>query len=185
MAVQTSSLTEGSKAPDFELEGTDGMRYRLADLRGSRGTLVMFICNHCPYVQAVLDDILRDARELKGFGIKFVAVMPNDTVSYPADSLDNMRRLAEERRFSFPYLIDSTQDVARAYGALCTPDFFGFDADLSLRYHGRIRAMRNLAPVPGSARELFDAMVMIARTGSGPAEQHPSMGCSVKWRHPA
>jgi peroxiredoxin len=172
----------GWPAQDFDLEGTDGKRHRLADLRGARGTLVMFICNHCPYVQAVLDDIIADARELEAAGIASVAIMPNDTRAYPADSFDNMKRLAKEKRFSFPYLLDEAQAVARAYDAACTPDFFGFNADLSLQYRGRIYDVRNRQRVPGSKRELYEAMTQIARSGRGPEEQTPSMGCSIKWK---
>lgn len=177
-----TALMLGMTAPDFNLEGTDGRRYRLADVRGPKGTLVMFICNHCPYVKAVLDDIVRDAAELTPHGIGAIAIMPNDTAAYPADSFENMRRLATERRLPFPYVIDPTQEVARAYGAVCTPDFFGFDAGLELRYRGRLHALRNLQRVPNSPRELFDAMVEIARTGKGPAAQNAAMGCSIKWR---
>jgi peroxiredoxin len=172
----------GWTAGDFDLEGTDGKRHRLADLRGAKGTLVMFICNHCPYVQAVLDDIIAEARELEAAGIISVAIMPNDTRAYPADSFDNMKRLAKEKRFSFPYLLDETQAVARAYDAACTPDFYGFNADLSLQYRGRIYDLRNRQRVPGSKRELYDAMTQIARSGRGPDDQTPSMGCSIKWK---
>jgi len=172
----------GWKAKDFELEGTDGKRHRLADLRGPKGTLVMFICNHCPYVQAVLDDIIADGRELAAAGIASVAIMPNDTRAYPADSFDNMKRLAKEKRFPFPYLLDESQAVARAYDAACTPDFFGFNADLSLQYRGRIYDVRNRQRVPGSKRELYEAMTQIARSGRGPVDQTPSMGCSIKWK---
>src|SRR5581483_9492395 len=164
------------------LMGTDGQRHRLAALRGAKGTLVTFICNHCPYVKAVLDDIIKDVRELADHGVASVAIMPNDTEAYPDDSFDNMKRIAAAKRFPFLYLIDETQDVARAYGAVCTPDFFGFNAALELQYHGRIYPVRNLQRVPGSPRELFDAMVAIAKTGRGPGTQHASMGCSVKWR---
>lgn len=177
-----TALAQGMTAPDFDLEGTNGQRYRLANIRGPKGTLVMFICNHCPYVKAVLDDIVRDVAELKSHGIGAIAIMPNDTEAYPADSLENMRRLAAERRLPFPYVIDRTQEVARAYGAACTPDFFGFNADLELVYRGRLHALRNLQRVPNSPRELFDAMVEIARTGRGPTTQNPAMGCSIKWR---
>lgn len=176
------SLDIGRSAPDFDLEATDGRRYRLADIRGDKGTLVMFICNHCPYVKAVLDDIIRDVGDLKERGINAIAIMPNDTTAYPDDSFENMKRLAAAKKLPFPYAIDRTQEVARAYGAVCTPDFFGFDAELALRYRGRIYAMRDLARVPDSKRELFEAMVAIARTGRAPAEQHPSLGCSIKWR---
>ncbi len=183
MATATQATRPlGWKAADFDLEGTDGRRHRLADLRGPKGTLVMFICNHCPYVQAVLDDIIADARELQAQGVASVAIMPNDTEAYPADSFDNMRRLAEEKRFPFPYLIDRSQAVARAYDAVCTPDFFGFNADLELQYRGRIYEVRNRQRVAGSPRELREAMLEIARTGKGPKEQTPSIGCSIKWR---
>ncbi len=181
MATAPSAATL-TKAVDFDLRGTDGRRYRLADVRGAKATLVMFICNHCPYVQAVLDDIIRDVRELQPLGVGAIAIMPNDTAAYPADSLDNMKRLAEAKGFPFPYVIDETQEVARIYGAVCTPDFFGFNAASELQYRGRIYAVRNLQRLPGSKRELFDAMAEIARTGKGPAEQYPSMGCSIKWR---
>jgi peroxiredoxin len=181
MAETGTAPRTGWKAAGFDLEGTDGRRHRLADLRGPKGTLIMFICNHCPYVQAVLDDIIRDARELAALGVGSVAIMPNDTATYPADSLPNMKRLAEQKQLPFPYLIDTTQDVARAYGAVCTPDFFGFNADLELQYRGRIYQVHNRQRVPGSGRELFDAMRLIAETGKGPAEQEPSIGCSIKW----
>jgi peroxiredoxin len=167
---------------DFALEGTDGPHYRLADVRGAKGTLVMFICNHCPYVQAVLDDIIRDVRELKGHGIGAIGIMPNDVAAYPADSFENMKRLAEAKQLPFPYVIDRTQEVARAFGAACTPDFFGFDTDLALQYRGRIYAVHNLRRTAGSGRELFNAMVQIARTARGPTQQNSSMGCSIKWR---
>ena len=182
MAAESSHSALGTKAPDFDLEGTEGRRHRLADLRGPKGTLIMFICNHCPYVQAVLDDIVKDARELEPLGIATVAIMSNDTDTYPDDSFDNMKRLAEAKRFPFPYLIDPTQAVARAYDAVCTPDFFGFDGALQLQYRGRIYPVRNRHRLPGSPRELFDAMAAIARTGKSPAEQYPSIGCSIKWR---
>ena len=181
MAIATSS-TSVTTAPDFELEGTDGRRHSLTELRGVKATLVMFICNHCPYVKAVLDDIIADARELQPLGVGAVAIMPNDTDAYPDDSFSNMKRLAQAKAFPFPYLIDRTQQVARAYGAACTPDFFGFDATLNLRYRGRIYDVRNLRRVAGAKRELFDAMAAIARSGAGPAEQYPSIGCSIKWR---
>jgi len=172
----------GWKAAAFDLEGTDGRRHRLAEARGPNGTLVMFICNHCPYVQAVLDDIIRDASELGAHGVQSIAIMPNDTSAYPADSFENMRRLAQEKKLPFPYVIDRSQEVARAYDALCTPDFFGFNAALELQYHGRIYEVRNRQRVAGSRRELFEAMVEIARTGRGVGEQVPSIGCSIKWR---
>ncbi|MEA2779475.1 MAG: hypothetical protein QOK29_1019 [Rhodospirillaceae bacterium] len=182
MAELATKPPLGWKAQAFELEGTDGRPHRLADVQGSKGTVVMFICNHCPYVQAVIDDVCRDLRELKEQGIGAVAIMANDTAAYPVDSFDNMRHFAEAKQMPFPYVIDRTQEIARAYNAVCTPDFFGFDADLGLQYRGRIYAVRHLQREAGTRRELFDAMMQIAHTGRGPAEQHPSVGCSIKWR---
>jgi peroxiredoxin len=182
MAMESAPTALGTKAPDFDLDGTDGKRHRLADLRGPKGTLVMFICNHCPYVKAVLDDIVKDARELQSLGIASVAIMPNDTETYPDDSFDNMKRLAQEKRLPFPYLIDRTQAIARAYDAVCTPDFFGFNSALDLQYRGRIYLARNPLRVPNAPRDLYDAMAAIANTGKGPAEQYPTIGCSIKWR---
>jgi peroxiredoxin len=182
MGVAPGLAALGAKAPDFALEGTDGRTYRLADVRGGGATLVTFICNHCPYVQAVLDDIVRDAAELQSLGVGVIAIMPNDTKSYPADSFDNMKRLAEAKRFPFPYAIDRTQEVARAYGAVCTPDFFGFDGKGKLKYRGRLDEGR-AGPVPaGARRELLEAMRAIAATGTAPTPQVPSMGCSIKWK---
>lgn len=169
-------------APDFTLPGTDGRSYGLADIAGKNGTLIMFICNHCPYVLAVLDRIIRDARELQGHGIGVAAICANDANTHPDDSFDNMKTLAEARGFPFPYLHDESQTVAQAYGAACTPDFFGFNADLGLQYRGRLDASgRNPAPAD-APRELYEAMVQVAQTGRGPAEQTPSMGCSIKWK---
>ena len=169
------------KAHDFDLPGVDGKRHTPASARGPNGLVVMFICNHCPYVKAVLDRIIRDCAELKSHGIGSIAVMSNDPSDYPEDSFDNMKRIATEKRFPFPYVLDETQDVARAYDAVCTPEFFGFDKDLELRYHGRLDASRREA-VPNAKRELYEAMSEIARTGRGPKEQHPSVGCSIKWK---
>ena len=183
-AMTTPVCDFGWKAPDFALEGTDGRRYTLADCTGERATLVMFLCNHCPFVKAVIDRIVRDVGALAGHGIGAVAIMPNDTVAYPADSFDNMKRFAVAHDFGFPYLIDRSQEVARAYDAVCTPDFFGFDSALGLQYRGRLDASR-MEPVPGARRELYEAMRQVAETGQGPAEQLPSMGCSIKWREAA
>ena len=169
------------KALDFDLVGVDGKRYGPVTARGENGLLVMFICNHCPYVKAAIDRIVRDCGELAPYGIGSVAVMPNDPADYPEDSFDNKKRFAAAKRFPFPYVIDETQDVARVYGAICTPEFFGFNAAFELQYHGRLDASRR-DPVPNARRELFEAMVQIAETGAGPKEQFPSVGCSIKWK---
>jgi peroxiredoxin len=182
MAATTPVCDFGWKAPELDLPGTDGRRHTLASARGPNGVLVMFICNHCPYVKATLDRIVRDCRALAEHGIGSIAIMSNDPTEYPEDSFDNMVRVAKANDFPFPYVLDATQEVARAYGAVCTPDFFGFDRDLGLQYRGRIDASGRSAAPPGARRELFEAMVQVARTGQGPREQVPSMGCSIKWR---
>ncbi len=173
----------GRPAPPFDLPGTDGLRHSLESARGPRGLLVMFICNHCPYVKAVLPRLLQDTRTLAAEGIGSIAIMANDPTDYPEDSWDNMVRLAREQDFPFPYVLDASQEVARAYGAVCTPDFFGFNADLELQFRGRLDAS-GIQPAPSDARrELVEAMRLVAATGRGPAEQVPSMGCSIKWRN--
>ncbi|SPF79497.1 thioredoxin family protein [Pseudoprimorskyibacter insulae] len=169
-------------APDFTLPATDGRTVSFADVAGPKGTLVMFICNHCPYVLAVLDRIQRDARDLVSLGIGVVAISSNDADAYPKDSFDNMTALAEERGFVFPYLYDEDQSVAAAYGAVCTPDFFGFNANGGLQYRGRLDASGRNAAHEDMRRELFEAMKQVADTGRGPADQIPSMGCSIKWK---
>jgi peroxiredoxin len=171
----------GWKAVDFDLPGVDGKRHTLASARGPQGLLVMFICNHCPYVRAVIDRIVRDAKELAPLGIGSIAIMSNDPTDYPEDSFDNMRRVAKAKGFPFPYVLDETQEIARAYGAVCTPDFFGFNANLELQYRGRLDASRK-ETVPGARRELFEAMRDIATSGQGPKEQVASIGCSIKWK---
>ena len=181
MAAQPPICDFGWKAVDFSLEGIDGKTYSLADVRGPKGTLVMFICNHCPYVRSVADLIARDARDLEAVGIGSIAIMPNDTENYPEDSFENMQIFAERHGFGFPYVIDRSQEVARAYDAVCTPDFFGFDKDLGLQYRGRLDESKT-ALVPDARRELFEAMLQVARTGEGPREQISSMGCSIKWK---
>jgi len=181
-ALETPVCAFGRPAPDFALPGVDGRVWTLQDCRGDKGLLVMFICNHCPYVKAVRERIVRDCRELLGHGIRSVAIMSNDPTDYPEDSFDNMRRIATELDFPFPYLLDETQAVARAYGAVCPPDFFGHDATLGLQYRGRLDASRRDTAPPDARRDLFEAMVQVARTGCGPAEQVPSIGCSIKWR---
>jgi peroxiredoxin len=174
----------GEKAHDFTLPATDGRTYSLSDLKGPNGTLIVFMCNHCPYVKAVIDRLIRDANDLKALGVNTIAISSNDATAYPADSFENMRRWALEKRFPFPYLHDETQEVARAYGAVCTPDFFGYDAGLGLQYRGRLdESKRDQAP--NARRELFEAMRQVAETGQGPKEQVPSMGCSIKWRDKA
>lgn len=182
MAVATPICDFGWKAPDFALPGVDGKTWRLADVRGERGTLVMFICNHCPYVRSVIDRIVRDAKALGPLGISSVAISANDATTYPEDSFDNMKAFAAEHGFPFPYLYDETQTVARAYDAVCTPDFFGFDAGLGLQYRGRLDASRKEAGPPDLRRDLYLAMKQVAETGRGPTEQIPSMGCSIKWK---
>lgn len=180
--TETPGLDLGAQAPDFSLKGVDGNTYTFADINGPKGTLVMFICNHCPYVKGSIDRIVRDCRELKEVGIGSVAIMPNDTTNYSADSFENMKKFAADHEMPFPYLIDETQEVARAYGAVCTPDFFGYNADGELQYRGRIDAGGPREPDPDAKRELLEAMELIAETGRGPEEQIPSIGCSIKWR---
>jgi peroxiredoxin len=178
---ETPICNFGETAKPFDLPGTDGKRYTLEDVRGRNGTLVMFICNHCPYVKAVLDRIIRDVNDLKEHGIGVIAINANDPTTYPDDSFANMKRLAEAKQLPFPYVFDESQDAARAYGAVCTPDFFGYNADLELQYRGRLDASKT-TPVPGAIRELYEAMAQIAETGRGPEQQIPSMGCSIKWK---
>ena len=185
MAATPPVCSFGAPAPDFELPATDGKRYRLADLKGPKGTVVVFMCNHCPYVKAVIDRLIRDARELAALGVNTIAISSNDATHYPADSFDNMRRWVEEKGFPFKYLYDESQAVARAYDAVCTPDFFGYDADLRLQYRGRLDESKREANTPGARRELFEAMKQVAETGHGPQDQIPSMGCSIKWKHAA
>jgi peroxiredoxin len=180
--LETPVCNFGEPAPDFRLPGVDGRDWSLAECLGERGLLVMFICNHCPYVKAIRDRLVRDTVELQGLGINSVAIMSNDPADYPEDSFENMQRVAREFRFPFPYLLDETQEVARAYGAICTPDFFGYNADLQLQYRGRLDASGQKPAPPDVRRELFEAMKQIATTGRGPRQQTPSMGCSIKWR---
>jgi len=182
VSLETPVCEFGLPAIDFSLPGVDGQNWSLEQARGDRGLLVMFICNHCPYVKAIRDRLVRDTRELKDYGINAVAIMSNDPAEYEEDSFENMRRVAEQFDFPFPYLIDETQEVAKAYGAVCTPDFFGYNADLELQYRGRLDASRKQAAAPDVRRELFDAMKQVAQTGHGPKEQIPSMGCSIKWK---
>ena len=179
--TETPVCEFGKAAPDFALPGVDGKMYRLGDVRGPSGLLVMFICNHCPYVQAVRERIVRDVNELKRLGIGAVAISANDPTDYPEDSFDNMKKIAVAWKLPMPYLFDETQQVAKTYGAVCTPDFFGYNNDLKLQYRGRLDASRKEA-APDARRDLFEAMKQVADTGEGPADQIPSMGCSIKWK---
>ncbi len=184
MAVSTPIVDLGWHALPFKLKGVDGQSHTFKELAGRKGTVVLFICNHCPYVKAVLPRIIRDARELQPLGVNFIAINANDESTYPEDSFENMQRIAREMDFPFHYLHDDTQEVARAYGAVCTPDYDGFDGGGSLHYRGRLDASGR-EPGPADApRELFDAMRLIAHYGYGPGEQHASIGCSIKWREP-
>jgi len=171
----------GWQAAPFDLLGVEGKRHTLASARGPNGLLVMFICNHCPYVKAVIDRIVRDCKELAPHGIGSIAIMSNDPGYNTEDSFDNMKRIAREKGFPFPYVLDDTQAIARAYDAQCTPDFFGFNAKLELQYRGRLDASGTRA-LPDARRELFEAMLAVAKTGRGPREQTPSIGCSIKWK---
>lgn len=179
--METPVCDFGWKAPDFSLPGVDGKTWTLQQATGPNGLLVMFICNHCPYVKAVIDRIVRDVAELKTLGVNAIAIMSNDPAEYPEDSFDNMRRIAAELGFPMPYVLDESQDVARRYDAVCTPDFFGFNRNLELQYRGRLDASRKEA-APDARRDLFEAMKLVAETQRGPTEQIPSMGCSIKWR---
>ena len=182
MAAASSPIALGWPAAAFDLPGIDGRRHTQNSARGSNGLLVMFICNHCPYVRAIADKIVRDTDELAKLGIGSIAIMSNDAESYPEDSFDHMKTFAAEHGFRFPYVVDESQEVARAYDAICTPDFFGFDRDLTLAYRGRLDSSGR-SPNPSARRELFEAMAAVARTGRAPVEQVPSIGCSIKWRH--
>ena len=182
VSLQTPVCDFGLPAIDFNLPGVDGKNWTLADCAGEKGLLVMFICNHCPYVKAIRDRIVRDTRELKALGINSVAIMSNDPALYEEDSFENMQKISAEYGFDFPYLLDESQQVARAYGAVCTPDFFGYNADLKLQYRGRLDASRKESAAEDVRRDLFEAMQQVAQTGHGPEDQIPSMGCSIKWK---
>ena len=181
VSLQTPVCDFGWKAPDFELKGVDGKTYTLADVRGPKGTLVMFICNHCPYVKAIRPRLVRDLKELKAMGINAIGIMSNDPTDYPEDGFEHMQAVAKEFDFPFPYVIDPTQQVAKHYGAVCTPDFFGFNGKLELQYRGRFDESRKETAPEGVRRDLFEAMKQVAETGRGPEDQIPSIGCSIKW----
>jgi peroxiredoxin len=179
--TKTPICNFGEKPYSFRLKGVDNKFYKFEDCVGKNGTLVMFICNHCPYVKAVVKDIVNDVINLKGLGVETIAIMSNDTINFPDDSFDNMIKFSKINNFNFPYLIDETQDVAKKYGAVCTPDFFGYNNKLELNYRGRIKELKNLKPVNTEESDLLSAMKMIVKTGSGPKKQIPSMGCNIKW----
>ena len=181
MPIKTPICDFGQEAKSFELKSTNNEINNLNDVKGENGTLIMFICNHCPYVKAVIKDIIEDCKNLKELGIKAVAICSNDSINYPDDSFDKMIKFYKDHGFNFPYLIDETQVVAKNYGAVCTPDFFGYNKDMELQYRGRIRELKNLKPVKMNDSDLFRAMKLIAETGKGPEEQVPSMGCGIKW----
>ncbi|HKN26952.1 MAG TPA: thioredoxin family protein [Roseiarcus sp.] len=182
MAAGPAEIVLGAPAPNFRLPATDGKTYGLSDVAGDRATVIVFICNHCPYVRAVIDRLVADARVLMREGIGFATICSNDAASYPEDSFAKMREFAKRHDFPFPYLHDETQVVARAYGAVCTPDFFGYDRDLKLKYRGRLDEGRTTPPPSGARRELLEAMRAVAATGVAPADQVPSIGCSIKWK---
>jgi peroxiredoxin len=172
----------GWKAKDFKLKSVDGKDWTLQAASGEKGLLIMFICNHCPYVKAILPRLVEDIRQLQGLGINTIAISSNDVINYPEDSFENMQKVASEHQFSFPYVLDETQAVAKAYDAICTPDFFGFNKDFELQYRGRFDATGRGEPPPDNRRDLFEAMKLVAQTQAGPKEQISSIGCSIKWK---
>tara|TARA_Y100000996_G_scaffold277416_1_gene218733 strand:- start:22 stop:576 length:555 start_codon:yes stop_codon:yes gene_type:complete len=183
MPVQTPICDFGKKALPFELNSTDNKIISLKDIKGKNGTLIMFICNHCPYVKAITKEMVEDCAELKKIGVNSVAICSNDSVNYPEDSFENMIKFSNENKFSFPYLIDETQEVAKGYDAVCTPDFFGYNKNLELQYRGRLRELKNYVPVKDGDSELLQAMKKIAESDEGPRDQIPSAGCSIKWKY--
>ena len=182
MPIQTPICDFGQKAIPFKLKSTDNKILSLEDIKGENGTLIMFICNHCPYVKAVTKEIVEDCNELKKIGINSVAICANDAENYPEDSFENMIKFSKDNNFNFPYLNDETQNIAKAFNAVCTPDFFGYNKNLELQYRGRLRELRNLIPVKEGESDLLKAMKQIANTGEGPKDQIPSAGCSIKWK---
>jgi len=181
VSTETPICDFNTPAINFNLKGVDGQMHTLENCKGESGLLVMFICNHCPYVKAIIDRMIRDTKALKIMGLNTVAIMSNNPDEYEEDSFENMQKISKEMDFPFPYLIDETQEVAKAYGAVCTPDFFGYNADLELQYRGRLDASRKESAAADVKRDLFDAMSQVATTGQGPKNQIPSMGCSIKW----
>ena len=183
MPVKTPICDFNKKALPFELKSTDNKIISLNDIKGENGTLIMFICNHCPYVKAVTKDIVKDCGELKKLGINSVAICSNDSINYPEDSFENMIKFSINNKFNFPYLIDETQEIAKSYEAVCTPDFFGYNKNLELQYRGRMRELKNLIPISEGESDLFKAMKQISETGQGPKDQIPSAGCGIKWKY--
>ncbi len=182
MALTKTPICDfGKKAENFKLKSTDNKILSLNDIKGEKGTLIMFICNHCPYVKAIIEDLVEDCKNLEKFGINSVAICSNDVKNYPEDSFLNMVKFSKENNFSFPYLHDEKQDVAKTYDAVCTPDFFAYNGNLELQYRGRIKQLKDLKPIDNSESELFKACNLISRTSRGPEEQYPSMGCNIKW----
>ena len=179
--TKTPICNFGEKAKDFNLLSTENKKISLNEVKGENGTLIMFICNHCPYVKAVIKDIVQDAKFLETLGIKSVAIMSNDVKKYPEDSFENMISFSKDHNFSFPYIIDKTQKVAKEYNAVCTPDFFGYNKNLELQYRGRIRELKDLKPISKGESDLRIAMKLVAASGKGPSKQIPSMGCNIKW----
>ena len=179
--TKTPICNFGEKAKDFNLLSTENKKISLNEVKGENGTLIMFICNHCPYVKAVIKDIVQDAKFLETLGIKSVAIMSNDVKKYPEDSFENMLSFSKDHNFSFPYIIDKTQKVAKEYDAVCTPDFFGYNKNLELQYRGRIRELKDLKPISKGESDLRIAMKLVAASGEGPTKQIPSMGCNIKW----
>ena len=183
MPVQTPICDFGKKALPFELNSTDNKIISLKDIKGENGTLIMFICNHCPYVKAITKEMVEDCAELKKIGVNSVAICSNDSVNYPEDSFENMIEFSKKNQFGFPYLIDETQEIAKTYDAVCTPDFFGYNKNLELQYRGRLRELKNLIPVRDGESDLYKSMKQIAETGKGPEKQIPSAGCGIKWKN--
>ena len=182
MALTKTPICDfGKIADNFELKSTNNKVISLEDVKGENGTLIMFICNHCPYVKAVIKEIVNDCKKLELNGVKSVAISSNDVKNYPEDSFDNMIKFSQDHNFNFPYLFDETQEIAKIYGAVCTPDFFGYNKKLELQYRGRIRELKDLKPVGAGYSDLYKAMSQISETGNGPEKQTPSMGCNIKW----
>ena len=181
VSLNTPLCNFGLKAKPFSLLGIDNKSWTLDKAKGENGLLIMFICNHCPYVKAIIDRIIRDTAKLREMGLNTVAIMSNNPDEYKDDSFVNMQKISEEMSFPFPYLIDETQEIAKAYGAVCTPDFFGYNANLELQYRGRLDASRKESAAKDVKRDLFDAMSQVIKTNQGPLDQIPSMGCSIKW----